>query len=163
MEKTQMRSKKETKKTSAKKAVKKTDKPVKKAGRKRTAKKVQVVEDIQDDDKPTASIEDFNSTVDTSFFYTNDKHLNAIDDAEVINRIVAHYPDFNQKNKDTQLKKIFLQVLENEEFIEDLLDYYTLTIFDFFKIIYKNYSSLFNTLFIKKVKDRIKNKKYARV
>lgn len=56
-----------------------------------------------------------------------------------------------------------MQVLENEEFIEDLLDYYALTIFDFFKIIYKNYSSLFNTLFIKKVKDRIKNKKYARV
>lgn len=143
MEKTQMRSKKETKKTSA--------------------KKVQVVENIQDDDKPTASIEDFNNAVDTSFFYINDKHLNAIDDAEVINGIVAQYPDFNQKNKDTQLKKIFLQVLENEEFIEDLLDYYSLTIFDFFKIIYKNYSSLFNTLFIKKVKDKIKTKKYARV
>lgn len=162
MEKTQMRSKKETKKTSAKKAVKKTNKPTKKSGRKRAAKKVKVVEDIQDD-KPTASIEDFNSTVETSFFYTNDKHLNAIDDAEVINRIVVRYPDFNQKNKDTQLKKIFLQVLDDEEFILDLLDYFALTIFDFFKIIYKNYSSLFNTLFIKKVKDRIKNKKYARV
>lgn len=163
MEKTQMHSKKETKQTSTKKATKKKDKLTKKAGRKCTTKKVKVFEDIQNDDTPTASIEDFNSTVDTSFFYTNDKHLNAIDDVEVINKIMEQYPEFNQKNKDTQLKKIFLQVLENDEFIEDLLDYYALTIFDFFKIIYKNYSSLFNALFIKKVKDGIKNKKYARV
>lgn len=162
MEMIQMRSKKETKKTAVKKAVKK-EKTTKKPGRKRAAKKVQIVEEVQDDDKPTASIEDFNNTVETSFFYTNDKHLNAIDDIEIINRIMSKYPDFNQKNKDTQLKKIFLQVLEDETFILDLLEYFSLTIFDFFKIIYKNYSSLFNTLFIKKVKDRIKNKKYARV
>ncbi len=81
-----MRSKKETKKI---------EKITKKPGRKSAAKKVQIVEEVQDDDNPTASIEDFNSTVDTSFFYTNDKHLNAIDDVEVINRIMSRYPDFN--------------------------------------------------------------------
>lgn len=149
-----MRSKKETKKI---------EKITKKPGRKSAAKKVQIVEEVQDDDNPTASIEDFNSTVDTSFFYTNDKHLNAIDDVEVINRIMSRYPDFNQKNKDTQLKKILLQVLDDDLFVSDILEYFSLTIFEFFRIIYKNYSSLFNTLFIKKVKDKIKNKKYARV
>lgn len=154
MEKIQMRSKKETKKI---------EKITKKPGRKSAAKKVQIVEEVQDDDNPTASIEDFNSTVDTSFFYTNDKHLNAIDDVEVINRIMSRYPDFNQKNKDTQLKKILLQVLDDDLFVSDILEYFSLTIFEFFRIIYKNYSSLFNTLFIKKVKDKIKNKKYARV
>lgn len=163
MEKIQMRSKKETKKTSARKTTKKIEKTAKKPGRKSAAKKVQIVEEVQDDDKPTASIEDFNSTVDTSFFYTNDKHLNAIDDVEVINRIMSRYPDFNQKNKDTQLKKILLQILDDDLFVSDILEYFSLTIFEFFRIIYKNYSSLFNTLFIKKVKDRIKNKKYARV
>ena len=163
MEKIQMRSKKETKKTSTRKTTKKIEKTAKKPGRKSAAKKVQIVEEVQDDDKPTASIEDFNSTVDTSFFYTNDKHLNAIDDVEVINRIMSRYPDFNQKNKDTQLKKILLQVLDDDLFMSDILEYFSLTIFEFFRIIYKNYSSLFNTLFIKKVKDRIKNKKYARV
>ena len=163
MEKIQMRSKKETKKTSTRKTTKKIEKTAKKPGRKSAAKKVQIVEEVQDDDKPTASIEDFNSTVDTSFFYTNDKHLNAIDDVEVINRIMSRYPDFNQKNKDTQLKKILLQVLDDDLFVSDILEYFSLTIFEFFRIIYKNYSSLFNTLFIKKVKDRIKNKKYARV
>ena len=162
MEMTQMHSKKETKTKSSKKAEKKKETVVKNSRRKRAAKKVQIVEDVQDD-SPTASIEDFNCTVDTSFFYTNDKHLNAIDDIEVINRIVARYPDFNQKSKDTLLKKIFLQVLDDEAFVLDILDYFSLTIFDFFKIIYKNYSSLFNALFIKKVKDRMKNKKYARV
>lgn len=162
MEMIQMRSKKEIKKTSVKKTTKKELKPAKKPGRKREAKKVQIIEDVQDE-QPTASIEDFNNTVDTSFFYTNDKHLNAIDDIEVLNRISARYPEFNQKNKDSQLKKCFLQILDDDQFIADLLDYFNLTIFDFFKIIYKNYAALFNTLFIKKVKDKIKSKKYARV
>ena len=54
-------------------------------------------------------------------------------------------------------------MLDNEEFINGILEHYDLTIFDFFKIIYKNYSSLFNTLFIKKVKEKMKNAKYATV
>lgn len=35
----------------------------------------------------TASIEQFNSSVDMSFFYTSDKKLNAIDDTEILKQI----------------------------------------------------------------------------
>lgn len=53
-------------------------------------------------------------------------------------------------------------MLDDDVFILDILDYFNLTIYDFFKIIYKNYSSLFNALFIKKVKEKLQNCKYAR-
>ena len=145
-----MRSKKtETKKAKAKK--------IEKVG----SKKMPIVEESMPAEQ-SASIENFNNSVETSFFYTNDKYLNSLDDNEIISRITSRYPDFNQQNKDTQLKKIFLQLLDDEEFILDTLDYYNIDIYDFFKIIYKNYSTLFNTLFIKKVREKIQNHTYAK-
>lgn len=117
--------------------------------------------DIENNEK-TASIEEFNNSVDSSFFYTSDKQLNALDDSEIIKYIIQTYPNFVQSSKDALLKKTFLAILDDEQFINSILNHYDLTIYDFFKIVYKNYSALFNTLFIKKVKDKIKNKKYAR-
>ena len=147
---TSMRSKKTvTKKAKAKKT--------EKVG----SKKMPIVEESMPTEQ-SASIENFNNSVETSFFYTNDKYLNSLDDNEIISRITSRYPDFNQQNKDTQLKKIFLQLLDDEEFILDTLDYYNIDIYDFFKIIYKNYSTLFNTLFIKKVREKIQNHAYAK-
>ena len=147
---TSMRSKKiETKKDKAKKT--------EKVG----SKKMPIVEESMPAEQST-SIENFNNSVETSFFYTNDKYINSLDDNEIINRITLRYPDFNQQNKDTQLKKIFLQLLDDEEFILNTLDYYNINIYDFFKIIYKNYSALFNTLFIKKVREKIQNHTYAK-
>ena len=128
---------------------------------KKTSKKLKVQIDATETEQ-TSSIEDFNNTVDNSFFYTNDKRINAIDESEIISRMLIQYPDFNQQNKDTQLKKLFLQMLDDDVFILDILDYFNLTIYDFFKIIYKNYSSLFNALFIKKVKEKLQNCKYVR-
>lgn len=117
--------------------------------------------DIENNEK-TASIEEFNNSVDSSFFYTSYKQLNALDDSEIIKYIIQTYPNFVQSSKDALLKKTFLAILDDEQFINSILNHYDLTIYDFFKIVYKNYSSLFNTLFIKKIKDKIKNKKYAR-
>lgn len=155
MEMTSMRSKKiETKKIETKKTkAKKTEKV--------GSKKIPIVEESMPAEQST-SIENFNNSVETSFFYTNDKYINSLDDNEIINRITSRYPDFNQQNKDTQLKKIFLQLLDDEEFILNTLDYYNIDIYEFFKIIYKNYSALFNTLFIKKVREKIQNHTYAK-
>ena len=65
---------------------------------KRKTKKVEKpeVKEIIETDEPTASIEDFNTTVDNSFFYTSDKQLNAIDDAEIVKQLIQKYPDFSQ-------------------------------------------------------------------
>lgn len=116
------------------------------------------VQQEQPEKEQVASIEDFNNSVDTSFFYTSDKKLNAIDDEEVIQKLVEKHPDFVQQSKDTLLRKTFLEILDDEELVADVLEYYSLTMHDFFKIVYKQYSSLFNTLFIKKVREKIASK-----
>jgi len=38
--------------------------------------------------------------VDTSFFYTNDKFINSIDDEDIANFLLAEYPNLNVKNTD---------------------------------------------------------------
>ena len=113
------------------------------------------------DDSTTSSIEDFNNTVENSFFYTSDKKINSIDDIEIMRKLLSKYPDFNQQNKDTMLRKIFLNMLDDIKFIQSILKYYNLTIHEFFKIVYKQYPSLFNALFINKVKSSLAKNKYA--
>ena len=83
-----MRSKKiETKKIETKKdKAKKTEKI--------GSKKMPIVEESMSAEQST-SIENFNNSVETSFFYTNDKYINSLDDNEIINRITLRYPDFN--------------------------------------------------------------------
>lgn len=109
----------------------------------------------------TASIEQFNSSVDTSFFYTSDKKLNAIDDADILKQMQLQYPEFKQTTKDSQLKKIFLEMLDNEDFITQIMQQYDLDLHDLFKLVYKQYSSLFNALFIRKVKDKLQSHSYG--
>lgn len=111
----------------------------------------------------TASIEQFNSSVDTSFFYTSDKKLNAIDDADILKQMQLQYPEFKQTTKDSQLKKIFLEMLDNEDFIKQIMQQYDLDLHDLFKLVYKQYSSLFNALFIRKVKDKLQSHSYGDV
>lgn len=55
-----------------------------------------------------------------------------------------------------------LEVLQNNDFMEALLKHFDLNVHDFITIVYKQYSSLFNALFIKKVKDALKHCKYAK-
>ena len=83
MEMTSMRSKKtETEKTKVKKT------------RKVGSKKMPEVEDALAAEA-SASIENFNNSIETSFFYTNDKFINSLDDNEILSRIIQKYPNFN--------------------------------------------------------------------
>ena len=110
----------------------------------------------------SASIEDFNNTVEISFFYTIDKKLDSIDDADIIHEILKKYPELNQQEKDIYLRKVLIQVLNDDDFIVYIINKYNITILEFFKILYKEYSALFNALFIKKLKDLLKTKAYAK-
>lgn len=121
----------------------------------------QTIENTEDQQRCTIS--NFEASVDTTFFYTNDRQLNAFDDIEIVSKIVERFPDFVQTNKDTQLKKIFLIILDNKDFVLDLLDYYQIQITDLIRIIYKQYPSLFNPLFIKKVREKLICNKYATI
>ena len=53
-----------------------------------------IVAPAESSNEQTASIEQFNSSIDTSFFYTSDKKLNAIDDADILKQMQLQYPEF---------------------------------------------------------------------
>lgn len=106
------------------------------------------------------SVSSFETSVDFSFFYNNDKQIKQIDDNEIISKIIKKFPEFNQQQKDIILKKIFIQIINNKEFMNDLFKYYDITIYDFIKIIYKQYSSIFAGQFIVKVRNVLAKHKY---
>lgn len=104
------------------------------------------------DELPAANIQEIESAVDNSFFYTNDKFFDQMDSTTIINEILMSYPEFIATNTDTQIKHEFLDMLQNTEYVNSLLEQYNMTINDFMKIMCKAYGSIFKGMFLKKIK-----------
>jgi len=45
----------------------------------------------------------------------------------------------------------------------DMLQYFNISVYDFFKMLYKSYASLFRGSYLKKLKAQVEGKKYAKV
>ena len=103
----------------------------------------------------------FESAVDTSFFYTSDKFINSLDNNEIIKKIQTKYPNLSIKSTDSVIKKNILHFVEDEKFVESILDYYSLNIFELFKILYSKYSPIFKGMYLTKLRKILQNKKYA--
>ncbi len=101
------------------------------------------------------------SNVEMSFFYTSDKIINALDNIDILKQFRTKYPELRPKNTDFIIKKTIVQILNDEKFVERALKYYNITIQDFFKILYKEYSSVFNGIYMKKLKKVVNDKSYA--
>lgn len=108
-------------------------------------------------DFTTATIE---SNLETSFFYTNDKFINQLDNAEIFKYIQTKYPELNLENDDPIIKKQIVNLLEDDSFINDILKYYNLTLFEFFSVLYKQFSSIFRGPYLKKLKNILTGKSY---
>lgn len=102
-----------------------------------------------------------NSSICSSFFSTSDSEIQALDDLEIITRFTDKYPDFNQHTKDMYLRKQLLVILEDKQFILEIMRYYSLNINDIITLLSKYYGSLFNAIFIKKVKLILTNGNYT--
>lgn len=102
------------------------------------------------------------SNVETSFFYTNDKFINSIDNIDIIAVLLEKYPNLNSQNTDSVLRKTIIQILDDDEFIKYILNYYNMSIYDFFKVLYKQFGAIFNGIYLKKIKKTIENKEYAK-
>lgn len=107
--------------------------------------------------------ESFEYNVDTSFFYTNDKFINALDNDAIISQIQKKYPDLSDKSTDSVIKKNIVKFLDDEQFVESVLEFYNLSIFDLFKLFYKLYGAVFKGMYLVKVRKVISDKKYASV
>ena len=62
---------------------------------------------------------------------------------------------------DNMIIKSLVHILNDEAFIEEILDQYNLTTYDFFKIIFRKFCLTFKALQIKKLKAVVQNKSYV--
>lgn len=117
----------------------------------------------QEDIDATKPKNTFENDVETSFFYTNDKFINALDNETIIKEIQKKYPDLNEKNTDGIIKKNIVRFLEDEKYVNTILEFYNLTIFDLFKMLYKSFSTIFKGMYLVKIRNAISNKKYVKL
>lgn len=89
--------------------------------------------------------------------------FNSLDDAPILNTVSEKYPDFVPGKDDKVLRKVFLDMLENSDFMAWLLEYYSMGIETFIEIVYRSYGEIFNSaIFLKKVRKIVSEKGYMR-
>lgn len=130
--------------------------------RKKKTDKTKLIEkkiELDVEQTPTSS-QEVESTVNNSFFYTNDRFFELMDSNVVLNSIISEYPNLNQKNTDLELKHEMLNFIQDKMFIDILLEQYNITFIELFKIICKSYSMIFKGAYLKKIKNIIETYDY---
>ena len=105
---------------------------------------------------------DFNSDDYNGFYYTNEKQIKKMDDSFIISKIIEKYPDFSDKNSENLLKQVFMIVVKDTKFINEITKKYDITVQELFGLIYRNYSFLFGACFITKLQKLVSRRSYAR-
>lgn len=103
------------------------------------------------DNKPTLH----SSQIDMAFFTTNEKYLNALDNDEILEFVQLKYPNIQVNNADLLIKKTIIELLNDKTFMTYTLNRFSINIYDFFKIFYKDYSNLFKGAFLKKIRNSL--------
>ena len=86
-------------------------------------------------------------------FYEYDKDMGVHLDNEVIyNRIIKKYPKFIISSKESVIKKTFIEIINDIEFIKSILKEFDISFNQFFEIIYLEYGFIFNNYFINKIR-----------
>ena len=131
-----------------------TKKTTKKASRfaKKPAKPEAATTAVSEEASAIESLDNAETAVSNIFFYTNDKFFASLDNDEVIKLVVARYPGFAVTNTDAEIKVALVEMLKDEEFMRSVLKHFCITIYDFVKMMNKNYGMLFKGTFLKKVR-----------
>jgi hypothetical protein len=96
------------------------------------------------------------------FCYTGDKHIKRMDDSFILSRITEKYPDFNPSSSESVLKQAFMVVASDTRLINELTSKYDITAHELFKLIFRNYSFLFNPCFVSKLQKIVSKRAYAK-
>ena len=128
--------------------------------KKKEAKKAQS-EVVKEETELLSQCDTLESAVNSSFFYTNDKAFDALDNTEILKSIIADFGGLSTENTDSTIKKALIELLQNETYVTKTLTYYHITIFELFKIFHKNYASIFKGPYLKKLKKELENKSYV--
>lgn len=130
--------------------------------RKKEAQKEQT-EVVKEESELLTQCDTIESAVNSSFFYTNDKAFEALDNAEILNAIIVDFQGLSTENSDSVIKKALIELLQDEAYVIKTLKFYHITIFDLFKLFHRNYASIFKGPYLKKLKRELENKSYVNI
>ena len=105
----------------------------------------------------------FEADIQHTFFYTDNKFFASLDNKEIMTAILQKYPLLCQDQTDAVIKKQIVAFLNDSVFIEQLMEFYNLTVYDMFRVLYTQYGTMFKGPFLKKVKSQLDGKQYATV
>ena len=105
----------------------------------------------------------FEADIQHTFFYTDSKFFASLDNKEIMSAILQKYPLLCQDQTDAVIKKQIVAFLNDSVFIEQLMEFYNLTVYDMFRVLYTQYGTMFKGPFLKKVKSQLDGKQYATV
>lgn len=112
-------------------------------------------DELEKDDACPTEAEQSRSSISSafnSFFYTDEKFIDQFEDREILEYVRMAHPEYNPKaGDDSALRKAILSILSDSRFMSRLLDRYGMTIFDFFKFLFRIEPSVFKGTFITKV------------
>lgn len=97
----------------------------------------------------------------TSFFWTNDRFIESMDDKNIIEKIQTKYPALAPNKDEQEQKKQIVQLVNDKEFVEELFKWYSIDEFDLFKLMYQYFGNVFKGPFLKKIKLEMRDKTYA--
>lgn len=96
-----------------------------------------------------------------AFFCSNDKYFNSCDDNEMIEMIQVKYPNFMRYGTDdNEMKKTLIMLFQDKPFVDEFLEFYNISIQDFFKFIFRNEMSVFKGPYISKISKILKDVGY---
>lgn len=127
---------------------------------KKDVKQEDISENSQNQNVSSSSLE---YNVETRFFYTSDKFINSLDNDSIMRTIQSKYENVHVDNTDSIIRKNIVFFLNDESFVEYILQHYNITILDLFKLLYQQFSSLFKGPYLKKIRKTISNKQYAKL
>lgn len=101
------------------------------------------------------------STYFSKSYYKDDSFIISFDDNIILEKILKKYPDFTYEKNTKDLKKMFLNILDDYVFIWTILDSQGISIKDFLSTIVRNYDKMFNSIvYYRKIQEKILKHNY---
>ena len=114
-----------------------------------------------DEEQPKKKRSSKSGEAQISFFYTNDKYFTQFDDNEIIQSVRQKYPDFMKEGiSDIDLKRTIICILQDKNFVDSVLEFYNLSVQDFFKFMFRRDTTIFKGPYLSKLQKVIQESGY---
>lgn len=98
----------------------------------------------------------------SNFFYSDEKWIAAFEDEEIMEYIRQFFPCIDPKSSNDQaVRREIVEMLSDEDFMTELMSRYSMTVLDFFKLMYRTLPMIFRGMFVARVQKTVRGRKYA--